>query len=135
MLSSSNLWVTSNNQEDNYMSTQNCDEYWSEFERKLEADAAANQCNKSRMDIIGQNGNDGLHYEDPAVNPSHYKSGNIECIDYIVDTLGPGAAYYCQGNVTKYLHRWEQKGGVQDLKKAKWYLEKMIEIKETNTPT
>lgn len=116
------------------MSTANCNEYWSELERKLEAKYAANQSVKSRMDIIGQNGNDGLHYEDPAVNPSHYTKGNIECIDYITEALGTeGTVAFCQGNVTKYLHRWKQKNGLQDLKKAQWYLNKMIAITESNS--
>ena len=131
MLSSSNLWVTSNNQEDNYMSTANCDEYWSELERKLEAESAANQSIKSRMDIIGQNGNDGLHY-DSVDNPNHYTNTKIECIDYLEDILGiEGLKYFCQGNTTKYLHRWRNKNGVEDLKKAQWYLTKLIELEET----
>ena len=63
-------------------------------------------------------------------NPSHYTSNNIECIDYIVDSLGTeGAISFCQGNVVKYLHRWKQKNGLEDLKKAQWYLTKMIELK------
>jgi len=63
-------------------------------------------------------------------NPSHYTSNKIECIDYIVDSLGTdGAINFCQGNVVKYLHRWKQKNGLEDLKKAQWYLTKMIELK------
>ena len=34
---------------------------------------------------------------------------------------------YCEGNVLKYTHRWRYKNGVEDLKKAQWYLNKMIE--------
>ena len=64
-----------------------------------------------------------------AVNPDHYKQGNIECIDYIQETLGnEGTVAYCQGNVTKYLHRWKNKNGYEDLHKARWYLDKMIKI-------
>jgi hypothetical protein len=40
---------------------------------------------------------------------------------------------YLEGNVVKYVSRWRQKGGVEDLRKAKHYLEKLIEV-ETGTP-
>lgn len=62
------------------------------------------------------------------VNPSHYKQGKIECIDAIeAATVGKkGLDAVCTANVIKYIWRCEQKGGVEDLKKAKWYLEKMI---------
>ena len=110
------------------------DEYWDMINERFKDKAIANDNHKSRMDIIGQNGNDGLHYEDPEVNPSHYTKGNIECIDYITEALGTeGAVAFCQGNVTKYLHRWRQKNGLQDLKKAQWYLNKMIAITESNS--
>lgn len=58
--------------------------------------------------------------------PEHYNQGGIECIDYIEQTLGDGFGAYLQGNVVKYLHRWKYKGGVEDLKKAQWYLNKMV---------
>ena len=60
--------------------------------------------------------------------PAHYKSGKFECIDVLEDTM-PEEAYlgYLQGNVTKYLWRWRDKGGVQDLQKAQWYLNKLVE--------
>ena len=62
--------------------------------------------------------------------PTHYQGG-IECIEYIKQTLGNfGTVAYCQGNVTKYLHRWKQKGGIEDLKKARWYLDRMIKEAE-----
>lgn len=59
-------------------------------------------------------------------SPPHYNSGQIECIDYLEDNLGEGFPYYCEGNVKKYLHRWRYKGGVEDLKKAAWYLDRLI---------
>lgn len=64
-----------------------------------------------------------------AINPSHYQGNNIECIDYIIEVLGEeGTIAYCQGNVTKYLHRWKMKNGLEDLKKAQWYINKMVEL-------
>lgn len=60
-------------------------------------------------------------------HPDHYTQGGIECIECIAASLGyDGFLSYCQGNVIKYLWRWRDKGGIQDLKKAKWYLNRMI---------
>lgn len=60
--------------------------------------------------------------------PAHYNNGGIEAIDYIKQQLGhDGFIAYCEGNVIKYGHRWRYKNGVEDLKKKKWYLERMIE--------
>ena len=67
------------------------------------------------------------------INPSHYKQGKVECIEALeaatVNKTGLDAI--CTANVIKYLWRCEEKGGVEDLKKAQWYLQKMI---EHNTP-
>jgi hypothetical protein len=63
---------------------------------------------------------------DKVNNPPHYTTGRIECIDYIQQQLGEHFSSYCQGNVIKYLHRWRYKNGVEDLRKAEWYLKAMI---------
>jgi hypothetical protein len=60
------------------------------------------------------------------VNPSHYKQGGIECIEAIKAATGDGFIGYVWGNVLKYLWRWPKKGGVEDLKKARWYLDRLI---------
>jgi hypothetical protein len=60
------------------------------------------------------------------VNPSHYKQGGIECIEAIKAATGDGFVGYVWGNVLKYLWRWPKKGGVDDLKKARWYLDRLI---------
>ena len=64
-----------------------------------------------------------------AVNrPSHYTTGEIEVIDYIVDKLTPEQLEgYCIGNSIKYISRYRHKNGVEDLKKAVWYLNYWIE--------
>lgn len=64
-----------------------------------------------------------------AVNhPNHYADKGIEVIDYIRDTLTPEEFVgYCNGNVLKYVSRWQKKGGVEDLKKAAVYLGWAIE--------
>lgn len=61
-------------------------------------------------------------------HPSHYADKEIEVIDYIRDTLGADEFVgYCIGNVLKYTSRWRKKGGVEDLEKAKVYLEWAIQ--------
>ena len=64
--------------------------------------------------------------EEAAVRgPSHYKQGNIECIDYLRDSMGAGS-HVCEGNVKKYIHRWRGKNGLEDLKKAQVYLNWLV---------
>ena len=67
---------------------------------------------------------------DPVNSPSHYV-GKIECIDYLRDKLTKEEfTGFCMGNVLKYSSRWRKKDGLQDLKKAKVYLEWAIENEE-----
>lgn len=55
---------------------------------------------------------------------SHYKSKAIQPWDYIaVNKLG-----YFEGNIVKYVTRWREKGGIEDLRKARHYLDKLIEL-------
>ena len=63
---------------------------------------------------------------DKVNSPPHYNNGGMECIDYIRQQLGEEYSSYCQGNVIKYLHRWRYKNGIEDLRKAEWYLKAMI---------
>src|SRR5699024_4627672 len=68
---------------------------------------------------------------DNVTNPSHYINGNIETIDYLKDTLSKEQYEgFCRGNVLKYLSRYPHKNGVEDLNKAKTYLEWLIESVE-----
>jgi hypothetical protein len=65
---------------------------------------------------------------DPVNNPSHYNQGGIETIEAIRSALGrDGFCDYCCGNAMKYVWRWRHKGGIEDLKKARWYLDRVIE--------
>lgn len=62
------------------------------------------------------------------VSPSHYKQGNIECIEAIDAAcvyLSNSEAFYV-GNVIKYMWRWKIKNGLEDLYKAREYLDKLI---------
>ncbi len=65
-------------------------------------------------------------------SPPHYNKNNIECIDAIASATDNGFEYYLQGNIIKYLWRYRYKNGVEDLKKAEWYLKKLILEKEKN---
>lgn len=67
---------------------------------------------------------------DPVNRPTHYNQSGIECIDAIEAALGDGFINYLQGNVMKYLWRWQYKNGLEDLRKAQWYLNKLIEIEK-----
>ena len=63
--------------------------------------------------------------------PPHYNQGGIEPIDYIV----ANKLSYCEGNVVKYISRWKFKNGVEDLKKAKQYIDFIIDKESLNTVT
>lgn len=69
--------------------------------------------------------------------PKHYNLGKVECIDAIESaTIGKtGLAAVCTGNVIKYVWRCEEKNGLEDLKKAKWYLERLIAHEESKNAT
>lgn len=63
-------------------------------------------------------------------HPPHYKNGNIECIDIMINVFGKHkVAAFCELNAFKYQWRANNKGtDIQDKKKAIWYLNKYIEI-------
>ena len=61
-------------------------------------------------------------------SPPHYNQTGIECIHAISAATGDGFKYYLQGNIMKYLWRFDYKEKpLEDLKKAQWYLDKLIE--------
>lgn len=64
---------------------------------------------------------------DPVNRPAHYTSGGIECIDAMQAAFGDEAVkYFCLCNAFKYLWRHRNKNGVEDLKKCRWYLNRLI---------
>jgi len=66
-----------------------------------------------------------------AINPKHYQKGGIECIEAIEASMTEEAFKgFLKGNCIKYLYRYEDKNGVEDLKKAQWYLLRLIGILE-----
>ena len=66
-------------------------------------------------------------------HPPHYTQGGIECIEAIKAATGSGFIKYCTGNVIKYLWRYDNKGGLEDLKKAAWYLDRAIKEMEVTS--
>lgn len=62
-------------------------------------------------------------------HPSHYNGGGIECIDGIKAAIEGLEGYeaFCTANAIKYLWRWKRKGGAEDLKKAKWYIDYLLD--------
>lgn len=68
--------------------------------------------------------------DDRVNHPPHYCKGGIECIDAIRASMSPEAfAGYCKGNIMKYIYRYEEKGGAEDLLKARVYLQWLINEK------
>ena len=89
-------------------------------------DATPEQWNQARSRTVTGNL---YHPEDnhnAVTKPQHYNKGGIEAIDYIKQQLGDGFKHYCAGNVMKYVHRHEYKNGVEDLRKARVYLDWLI---------
>ena len=68
------------------------------------------------MDNANQNQVGGTHYKSKAIQPWDYIAAN---------ELG-----YFEGNIVKYVSRWKDKGGLDDLRKARHYLDKLIELRE-----
>ena len=63
--------------------------------------------------------------------PSHYRTGQYECIDVMIETQGVEATMnFCMCNAFKYLYRHNSKNGLEDVRKADWYLCKYLELAE-----
>ena len=78
------------------------------------------QIESGKMKVVDTN------KDDMVDSPPHYNQAGIECIDAIVAATGEGFEYYLQGNIMKYVWRYRYKNGTEDLKKARWYLDKLI---------
>lgn len=71
--------------------------------------------------------------EDVVNHPAHYESGKFECIEVMQEVMGVEAVKdFCICNVFKYVYRHKNKNGLEDLKKAKWYLDKYLELSKEN---
>jgi hypothetical protein len=69
--------------------------------------------------------------DDPVNSPKHYTQGDMEVITAIEGL----ALDYHQGNVLKYVSRYRYKNGIEDLRKAKWYIDRLIYIEEQRVLT
>ncbi len=61
-------------------------------------------------------------------HPNHYTSGKVECIDALESATVnlQGIEAVCTANAIKYLWRWKQKNGTEDLKKSIWYIDRLL---------
>ena len=65
---------------------------------------------------------------DPVNNPAHYNSGKLECIEAMEAMLSPEEFIgYLRGNSFKYRWRFRYKNGIEDLRKANWYEQRLID--------
>lgn len=67
----------------------------------------------------------------PVTKPKHYQGDGVECFDALESMMSStedGFLSFCWGNAVKYLWRWKDKGGTDDLEKCGVYLEKMLTI-------
>ena len=77
--------------------------------------------------VKAKRNDEGEPTNDAVQHPSHYTQGGIECIDAIRASMtADGFCDYCKGNIIKYIWRWRDKGGVDDLRKASVYLDCLI---------
>ena len=100
-------------------SCQNCSKCWREavkdikFKDDIEVVLPLEKAPKELIDNVN--------------HPNHYTQGKYEVIDYIEDKLSKEELQgYCVGNVLKYVSRFKHKNGLEDLKKAEWYLNRLI---------
>jgi hypothetical protein len=63
------------------------------------------------------------------INPRYYNKGKIQVTDFIEDQK----LSFIEGNIIKYTCRYKDKSGIQDLRKARWYIDKLIEL-QMDTP-
>jgi hypothetical protein len=70
---------------------------------------------------------------DPVAHPAHYCTGKYECIEVMTEVFCVEAVQaFCRLNAFKYLFRSDRKNGIEDIKKARWYINKFIELQEEN---
>ena len=63
------------------------------------------------------------------IKPSYYHKGNIDVIEFARQTIGlEKTTGFCQINIIKYVVRYKDKNGIEDLKKARTYIDRLIEL-------
>lgn len=92
-----------------------CYNWYKEFNPATCENAEAKCCDKEpNVDMVN--------------HPSHYTQGGIECIDALkaATVSKTGIEAVCTANAIKYLWRYEEKNGIEDVKKARWYIDRLI---------
>lgn len=87
----------------------------------------AEEAMKNTIDLLSWKA--GLYEPDAVNHPSHYQSRKgIEAMDSIEAAIEDltGMEAFCTGNAIKYLARWKKKGGHEDLRKARFYINKLL---------
>lgn len=114
---------------------ENIDKLWKSANLGVKSHAAINYIPEDE-EKEEKESDDGNVEGDNVNHPAHYASASngIECIDAIEAATEDlkGLEAVCTANVLKYIWRWKHKNGIEDLKKARWYLEKLIEKLEEN---
>lgn len=90
------------------------------------------------MEKTENNYNDLYEDKEPDLvnHPSHYETGKFECIEVMEEALGSDVVKgFCIGNAFKYLYRAKRKNGLEDLKKAQWYLNRVISMEDEDNTT
>lgn len=82
------------------------------------------------LENVTEEVNEAMNVKVDPTNPDHYKNHtSLECIEEMEIIFGDlGVTYFCVCNAWKYIRRWKNKNGIEDLKKAKWYIEKAWEL-------
>ena len=91
-------------------------------------------CKNSEARLDGGHLKESGETPDMVEHPRHYTQGGIECIDALkAATVGKrGIEAVCVANVIKYLWRYEKKNGIEDIRKAKFYIERLLkELEES----
>lgn len=108
------------------------DVYLESYDTYLESckkdDAATDELKPGVMPFNACDGKTEIHPEE-VNHPARYIHNGIETIDVIKAwTEGCDGVYaFCMGNAIKYISRWQEKGGIEDLKKAIWYLQWVVD--------
>ena len=92
-----------------------CYSWYKELDLATCENIEVNCCNKeSNADMVN--------------HPAHYTQGGIECIDALkaATVSKTGIEAVCTANAIKYLWRYEEKNGIEDVKKARWYIDRLI---------
>lgn len=72
-------------------------------------------------------------FDASAINPDHYRQEKVQCIDAMRFFFGDNTvAHGCLFNIFKYLWRYADKNGIEDIEKAKWYMQELKRIINAN---